>query len=262
MSRNTDFISPGLIKTRTGISDSIDEKNILPQIKVAQDIYIQPAIGSTLYARLQAATENNTLTANEVILIDMYITDALVWYVMSLLPFSLGYQFFSKGVLQKTAEESNAPSRADLELISNQYKNTAEFYKQRLISYLRQNYILYQEYFTTAVALDTIFPERKAYTSPIYLGGVITYDESFSGGNNATTLPTYIKELTPIINLSSFTVSELSGRTLISVSRGGLAKGITSTATADTAYLQVNGTLITLPTGDLTAGELFIFEYR
>jgi len=65
MSANTLFISPALIKARTGISEAIDDKQLKPQIKVAQDMYIQPALGSTFYLALQNGVENNNLTAHE-----------------------------------------------------------------------------------------------------------------------------------------------------------------------------------------------------
>ena len=133
MSANILFISENLIKSRTGISDAIDGKQLKPHIKVAQDVYLQPALGSTLYLRLQSGVEADNLSNLEKTLLDNYVTDCLLWYTMSLLPFGLGYQFFSKGILQKTSEESNTPSRADLELIGNEYKKTAEFYKQRLL---------------------------------------------------------------------------------------------------------------------------------
>jgi len=79
MSANILFISPALIKSRTGISDAIDDKQIKPQIKVAQDIYIQPALGSTLYIRLQEGVDANNLTAAESTLLNSYVTDALIW---------------------------------------------------------------------------------------------------------------------------------------------------------------------------------------
>ena len=263
MSANTLFISPELIKSRTGISVSIDDKNINPQIKVAQDMYIQPSLGSTLYKRLQDGITATDLSADEKVLLNTYVTDCLVWYTVSLLPFALGYQFFSKGVLQKTSEESNTPSRADLELISNQYKGTAEFYKKRMVDFLKQNYSLYNEYLNTGAGFDVIFPEQKAYTCPIYLGDAYDYSKpGISNGGSVTSMSNKIKEYMPAAGLSTFTVAELTGKVVVSVVRGGLGKGITSTATIDTQYVQVNDNVIILPTGDVTYGELFIFEYR
>lgn len=265
MSNNILFISPSLLKSRTAISSSIDDDILKAQIKLAQDIYIQPALGSTLYLRLQTGIDDSGLTPNEKVLINTYITDSLIWYTMSLLPFALGYQVFAKGVLQKTSEESNAPARADLELISSQHKQSAEFYKTRLINYLRQNYTLYAQYMEPGEGLDVIFPEKKAYSCPIYLGPSTKEDDCsvpfLSSGT--TPAPSYTKEVIPSTGVSTFDVSELANATVIKVFRAGLSKGIVREATANTQYIQVNGATVTLPTGDITGdGELFIFEYR
>ncbi len=86
---------------------------------------------SSLYKRLQEGVEDDNLSVNEKTLIDDYITDALIWFTMSMLPMTMGYQLFSKGFLQKTSEESTPPSRADLELIEQKYKSMAEFYNSK-----------------------------------------------------------------------------------------------------------------------------------
>jgi hypothetical protein len=145
MSKNILFITEQLFKERTGASNAIDGKQLKPMIKVAQDIYIQPTLGSTLYQRLQTGIDDNDLNLDEKTLIDNYVTDTLIWFTMSMLPMVMGYQLFSKGFLQKTAEESNAPSRADLELLESKYKSMAEFYNKRLIKYLQENYELYND---------------------------------------------------------------------------------------------------------------------
>jgi hypothetical protein len=218
-------------------------------------------LGSTLYLRLQSGIEAANLSNLEKSLLDNFITDCLVWYTMSLLPFGLGYQFFSKGILQKTSEESNTPSRADLELIGNEYKKTAEFYKQRLINYLRENYLLFSEYFNPGSGLDVIFPELKAYTSPIYLGNVNDGVRVFS--NNATSGGATTIYHTPAAGDSSFSVGGLVNKVVLIAVRSGFVKGITNLPTANPMYLQIVGNVITLPTGDVTqAGELFSFTIR
>lgn len=265
MSANILFINESTFKSRTGCSDAIDGKQLKPQIKKAQDMYVQTALGSTLYLRLQSGIEADNLDANETILLNTYITDCLVWYTMSLLPMSLGFQVFSKGFLQKTAEESQAPSRADLELISSGFKADGEFYKQRLINYLRENYTLYSEYYNTGSGYDVIFPELKAYTCPIYLGGGFgDYgNRSFSGSNASTGRPETIY-ITPSAGVAFFTVTGMSSDAVVIIAtRSGLTKGITNAATTNTMYLQINGNVCTLPTGDLTGtGEVFSFTYR
>ncbi len=271
MSANILFINETTLKSRTGISDAIDSRQLKPHIKLAQDMYLQTALGSTLYLRLQAGVEADNLTTNETVLLNTYVTDCLVWYTMSLLPMALGYQFFSKGVLQKTSEESNAPSRSDLELIAGTYKSTAEFYKQRLTNYLRENYTMYSEYFNTGSGYDIIFPELKSYTSPIYLGrSNKDYSNKSFSGNNAANGGTFTVYINPPVGSTSFTIPDvLTSSVILIATRSGQVKGITNAATNSTLYLQINNKICTLPTGDVVndsdipgVGELFSFTYR
>ena len=134
-------------------------------------------------------TVGKAQNVNEKLLLNEYVTDSLIWYTMSMLPMTMGYQLFSKGFLQKTSEESQTPSRADLELIEQKYKSMAEFYSNRMVKYLQENYTLYSEYLNYGMGLDVIFPEKKVYTSPIYLGGADEnkrswLNQSSSSGNS------------------------------------------------------------------------------
>lgn len=260
MSKNILFITEQLFKERTGASNSIDGKQLFPMIKVAQDIYIQPTLGSTLYNRLQTGIDDDDLNNDEKTLIDNYITDTLVWYTMSMLPMVMGYQLFSKGFLQKTAEESNTPSRADLELIESKYKSMAEFYNKRLIKYLQENYELYNEYLNPGSGVDVIFPSKQSYSSPIYLG---EYLDKRGSVNSANTLQVATVYYTATGGETSFIVNAIDGKTVLVAMRSGLGKVITKFATNDTQYIQiVNGT-VTLPTGDAAInGEVFSFVYR
>lgn len=261
MSRNILFITELTFKSRTGASNNIDGKQIFPMVKVAQDIHLQNALGSALYLRLQSGIEANNLNADEEILLNDYITDCIVWYTMSMLPMTMGFQLFSKGFLQKNAEESQTPSRADLELIEQKYLSMAEFYKKRLINYLKENYDLYYEYLNTGSAYDTIFPEDKAYTSPIYLG------DGYMSPKYVNSQSRYVAPIVAYYtangNETSFIVNDLIGRTCVIATRSGLSKTITTTTTIDTGFIQINDGTITLPVGDIAmAGELFTFLYR
>jgi hypothetical protein len=261
MSKNILFITETLFKERTGASTAIDGKQIFPIIKVAQDIYIQGALGSTLYNRLQEGIENNDLTVAEKLLLDDYVTDSLVWFTMSMLPMTMGYQLFSKGFLQKTAEESTTPDQKTLELIESRYKEMAEFYKTRLISYLQQNYSLYSEYLQNTAAIDVIFPETKAYTSPIYLGDSEVRPSWVN--SNSGTLTLNEAQYVATGGESTFTVAAIANRQTLLVIRGGLGRAVTTSPTADTMFMQVNSSTVHLPTGDAAlAGELFVFLYK
>lgn len=262
MSKNILFLTEETFKSRTGASNNIDGKQIFPMVKVAGDMHIQPALGSKLYNRLQEGINADNLSPNEIYLINNYITDTLIWYTMSLLPMIMGFQLFSKGFLQKQSEESKEPSRADLELIEQKYLSLAEFYKTRLIKYLQQNYSLFNEYFNTQLDIDTIFPENKAYTSPIYLGSDFERPLPYYNSSSTTSAPMVVY-YTAIGGETTFVVIPLIGRTCILAFRSGLQKLITLTPTSDTGYIQINNGTIKLATGDVAqANELFTFEYR
>jgi len=169
MSLNTLFISVQSIKDRTGLHANVDEKLVLPEIKTAQDMYIMPALGSTLYNRLQAGINGSNLNANEQSLLNNYVTDCLIYYVMSELPMGLSYQFYNKGLLRKSGDNTENPSMQDMIDVANRYRTRAEFYKQRLIKYLRQNNTLFPEYLNFTSGIDTIVPDLEGYTTSLYL---------------------------------------------------------------------------------------------
>lgn len=173
MSVNYLLMSDEMIKERSIVHGNTDAKLIYPDIKVAQDMYILPILGTALYEKLQAAVSAGVWTglADYKVLLDNYIVDALMYYTMSELPFSLNYQFWNKGIVKKLGENTETPSMSELVDISNKYKDRAQWYANRLRQYLRQNANeKFPEYLNPGNGIDTISPEGKAYSIPIYLG--------------------------------------------------------------------------------------------
>lgn len=170
MSKNILFISVQDIKDRTGLHSNVDEKLVLPEIKTAQDMYILPALGSGLYNRLQEGVDLCNLTPDEEELINNYLVDCLIYFVMSELPIGLSYQFYNKGLIRKSGENTEQPSMSDMIDVANRYKSRAEFYKERMIKYLRQNQSLYDEYLNLGSGIDVVRPDNTGYSSSLWLG--------------------------------------------------------------------------------------------
>jgi hypothetical protein len=177
MSKNILIISPNSIKERSGLAGNVDEKLLYPEIKTSQDMYIHPALGTALYNRILTGIQANNLTPGEVTLINEYIADTLVYYVLSELSVELNYQFYTKGVVQKTGENTNQPSMQDLLDISARYKTRAEFYKERLINYLKYQASIgnFPLYINPGSTIETILPDNDAYTSSIFLDDCYDY---------------------------------------------------------------------------------------
>jgi len=175
MSQNILLISDTMIKERTAIHGNIDPKLIYPDIKYAQDVYITPLLGTALDNKLKSLIGDGSIMDAENIhyknLIDDYLVDALIYYTLSELPETLSYQFWNKGVVRKQGENTELPTMTELLSIAAKYKSRAEHYGQRMRLWIVQNAPDYfPEYLNPGSTIDTITPQQRAFTMPVYLG--------------------------------------------------------------------------------------------
>lgn len=190
MSQDILLISDTMIKERTAIHGNIDPKLIYPDIKVAQDMYIHPVLGTALYNKLQAIISDGTISSNVALinyktLIDRYIVDSLIYYTLAELPTTISYQFWNKGIVRKQGDNTELPTMSELLDLANKYKNRAEFYSNRLRLYLKQNApAMFPEYINPGNGIDDINPSNKSFTLPVWLGDEDcpkTYEEKYQG---------------------------------------------------------------------------------
>lgn len=186
MSVNTLLISEQMIKDRTSIHGNIDPKLLFPHIKVAQDMYIVPVLGTALFEKLLTDIAAAGPTGDYKILLDTYIVDTLMWYVLADLPITLSFQFWNKGVVRKQGVDTEMPSMTELIDLGNHYKNRAEYYSNRLRLYLRQNApTKFPEYLNPGNGVDTVVPENKSFSNPVWLGDEgccnKSYEEKYQG---------------------------------------------------------------------------------
>lgn len=187
--KNICFINVNTIKERSALHSNVDDKLILPEILTAQDMFLLPALGTALYNRLQSGIENNNLTADEVDLLDNFITNPLVYYTLSELPMGLSYQFYNKGLVRKTSDNTDTPNMQDLIDVASRYRTRAEFYTQRLIKHLKQvssTTNKFQEYVNYGSGIDIIKPDHDAYQASIWLGDEygckpMSFEERYQG---------------------------------------------------------------------------------
>jgi hypothetical protein len=143
------FISLNELKKNTAISGNIDANKLLPAIKTAQQLEIEPILGTDLYDRLSDDITNSTLSGSYLTLKIDYIHDILIHYAVAYyLPYA-SYQVTNGGV----AKWEGGPNFISLEsgelnLMVNKEKALGESYKKRLIDHLCNNSTLYPEYST------------------------------------------------------------------------------------------------------------------
>ena len=159
------FISEDKLKDSTAINMNVDVQFLLPYVRIAQEKYIETKLGTNLFVAIQQmiklGTIGNVGNANYKLLLDDYIADVLIHYSFyEVLPF-LRYKVQNNNVVSKTAENSNPLSRTDAQDLRSEVSNTAQFYTERLVSYLCDNSNLYPEYSTNTGS--DISPDSNSY---------------------------------------------------------------------------------------------------
>jgi|TARA_R100000479_G_scaffold141377_1_gene77125 hypothetical protein len=177
------FISENKLKDSTALGGNVDNEFILPYLKVAQKKYIETKLGTDLFVKLQSDISGSSLSGAYQTLVDDYIQDALVhWAFYECLPF-LRVRVSNNGIGVKTSENIESMSQEDMNSLREEIRNTAEFYTERLIDYIRHNTSSYPEYNTNTGA--DISPSKSNYYSGMNLerattkdrGGRITLDD-------------------------------------------------------------------------------------
>lgn len=190
MSLNVLFISDTIFIERTTMHGNVDPKLLYPEIKAAQDMYILPLLGTALYSKLQTDITGGTVSGYYLTLLNDYIIDTLVNYVMMELPTTISYQTFNKGVLKAGGQDVETTSMSDLVSLSDRYKRRAEFYAERMKRYLIEESARgnFPEYVNPGNRADTIHPYGGTFSLPIYLG-----DSDCGCGNNPQEYITHCK---------------------------------------------------------------------
>lgn len=192
MSQDILLISDVMLKERTAVHGNIDPKLIYPEIKVAQDMFIEKLLGTSLYNKLLDLIDSGTLSdpsnTDYKTLLDRYIVDALLYYTMMTLVTTTSFQIWNKGVVRKQGVDTELPSMSEIVDLSNLYRNRAELYAERLRKYLRQNASTkFPEYLNPGNGIDDTHPSGHAYTTSIYLGiddeCPKTLEERYQGNN-------------------------------------------------------------------------------
>ena len=145
--QHTLMISATRIKKDTALGASVDDNLIMPYILLAQDMNILPVLGTDLYEAIKTKIQGGTLTGVYKTLVETYIQPALVQFSFSTLAPYLRLRFSNNSVVVMGAtEQSSSASYDDLRPVMETAENAAEFYRQRLIDYLKNNSSSFSEY--------------------------------------------------------------------------------------------------------------------
>jgi hypothetical protein len=159
------LISEQKLKDSTAINLNVDVNILLPYVLQAQTLYIEPKLGTQLYEHIKGLIQAGTIgDAGNVAyktLLDDYISFVLVNYSFyHAIPY-LRFKVENGNIYSKTSETGTALSTEESQSLREEISNTAQYYTERLIEYIRNNTSDFPEYSTNSGA--DVNPDKNAY---------------------------------------------------------------------------------------------------
>lgn len=166
---NVLLISEMFLKNNTVINTNVEFKQLRPTIMAVQDMQIQQAIGSPMFEELKTQVDTATLTAANTTLIEDYLQPAIMYWVLADSPLLLSYKITNKGVVSLNSDNAVNASLSEVNYLAQNYKKKAEWYTERVTTYLCANHVLYPTY-VGPVPDGGITPNQNEYTSGLFVG--------------------------------------------------------------------------------------------
>lgn len=140
------FVNPDYLKRLTNLNGSVEDSYLIPSVIIVQDKILQQFLGTDLLNKLKSDVSGGTLTGNYATLMDEYVRKATAWWSMVDLIPSLYTKIDNGGLVIRAAENTSPISEDDLHREIERARQNAQFYTERLVSYLNNNSGLFAEY--------------------------------------------------------------------------------------------------------------------
>ena len=162
------FISEEKLKDSSAINLNVDTTLLRPYILQSQKLYCETALGTDLNQKLKdlivAGTVNDAGNEAYATLLNDYIPEVLVSYSFyHAIPF-LRFKIENGNIYSKTSETGTALSTEEAQHLREEIMNTGQYYRERLIDYIRNNTASFPEYSTNTGA------DVSASTANYYAG--------------------------------------------------------------------------------------------
>ena len=161
------FISEEKLKDSTALNLNIDNAILLPFVREAQKLYVETALGTQLTQHLKDHIIAGTLAGADKTLVDEYIGDMLPGYsVYHAIPY-LRFKMENGNLYSKTSETGTPLSTEEAQHLREEVLNTASYYRERTIDYIRNNISDFPKYNTNSGA--DVNPSIENYYSNMNL---------------------------------------------------------------------------------------------
>ena len=167
--QHTLFISTDRLKKDSALGGSVDDNLLLPYILMAQDRYILPMLGTDLQNKLISDIQGSSLAGAYLTLLQTYIQPALVQFAFAtVLPF-LRLRMVNNSVVTMSSENGTSVTHQDLKPLISASMDQGEFYRERLIDYVRGNLTSFPEYSTNQSSEGDLSPTTQNYYAGLNL---------------------------------------------------------------------------------------------
>lgn len=171
--QNILLISESTVKSNSEISDNLYGKYLLPAIRTAQEMYLQPVLGSTLYNNIIAVVSDGTITADTNShlkeLLDDYIQPYLLERVLADLVPIVSAKVANLGTVHSKDEYVENLSVENAEKLQTLHIQKSDFYLRRMQEYLLANSSMFDLDACTCNSLASNL--NSAASTGLWLGG-------------------------------------------------------------------------------------------
>lgn len=158
------FITENYLKLNTTITANVDVTDLVPFVKTASDMSVQPILGTYFYNDLLTKYNAQTLDANETLLVEA-IQPCVAWQTCSDAVIGLSRQLKNKGLQSQNGDYSNSADFREIAFYTDHYAQKKDFYINRLINFLEINKDLFSAYTSDLNKDSNMKPTTPAETS-------------------------------------------------------------------------------------------------
>lgn len=167
------FIDAQFIKDNSIINDNVDVKYINTAIDLAMDMDLRQLIGTAFYDALKASglaaagvINNITPTAYKTLVQRDEFRNFLMWNTVARATIYMTYKYQNKSVAKKSSDNAQPVENYDIDKLTDEAKNNAQFYGERLLYFIRDN----EDDYELITECGDIDAPVTAYHSPVYTG--------------------------------------------------------------------------------------------
>lgn len=182
------YISSTLLKRDTALGSTVDDNLLQPYIRIAQDRWILPALGTQLDDKIKTLI-NGTMAEPYTTLLEDYIQPCLVQLAFAEVAYVVRLRFANNSVTVGSSEQGGSASMSDIKKVVEQSQEIGMYYRERMIEYLQFNSGLFPEYSSNTGA--DVSPSQRNY-----FGGLNVYP--------TTTTDNQLKALATAIGVKYF----------------------------------------------------------